>query len=394
MGFGQFRRAILERRARALRREQPRSSCPTVWRISYVNPLGASARRRATRSRRRRPSRGRFRSRRRCTRSPIRAWRTPPPSRRDCTDCTDLVIPSTRARCPWRRDLRRVPRAPHIPEAIPVCRGNTNPRARGGARDSHESPAVAPFARVDPSPGLAVTRPESGRSSEAHDPDATGERGRRRGSRTAAAGSRLATRALRDERCAALGTNTTARPRRERNAACRSRSALRARTVANARRAPPNREPAPFSFRATRYVRTRFGRKLRGFRRSPKTRGERRLSRSCPSATSAALRSTVHDGVWTRARATRYVRTRFGRKLRGFRARRRRGERRLSRSCPSATSAALRSTVHDCVWTRARATRYVRTRFGRKLRGFRRSPKTRGERRLSRSCPSATSRGL
>ena len=271
----------------------------------------------------------------------------------------------------------------HEPARVGEARGLARVARRRAFR------AGRPFAGTGRDPTGIGSIERSARS------DATGERDDERGSRTAATGSRLATRALRDERCAALGTNTTARPRRERNAACRSRSALRARTVANARRAPPNREPAPFSFRATRYVRTRFGRKLRGFRRSPKTRGERRLSRSCPSATSAALRSTVHDGVWTRARATRYVRTRFGRKLRGFRrSPKTRGERRLSRSCPSATSAALRSTVHDCVWTRARATRYVRTRFGRKLRGFRRSPKTRGERRLSRSCPSATSAAL
>jgi len=73
-----------------------------LWRISHVKSFCASARRRATRSRRRRPSRGRFRSRRWCARSPIHAWRSPHPSRRDCTDCTDFVIPSTRERCPWR----------------------------------------------------------------------------------------------------------------------------------------------------------------------------------------------------------------------------------------------------------------------------------------------------
>ena len=351
--FGQFRRAILERRARALRREQPRSSCPTIVAhlvraaIRTWARLRAGARlgRAAAPFARALPVAAKVHT----VTDPRVAYTTSESTglhrlHRPCNPVDSSALPVARAISVESRAR------PPIPEAIPVCRGNTNPRASGRRADSHESPAVAPFARVDPSPGLAVTRPESGRSSEAHDrtrpANETTARQPDRGDGIAARDARASRRAVRRSRDEHDRSPTSGT---KRGVSLSERSAS-----ANGRkRAKSASEPGT----GTVFVPCDSLRS-NSFRR----RGENAVSPLGPFR-----RSTVHRG---RARTF---------------------ERRLSRSCPSATSAALRSTVHDCVWTRARATRYVRTRFGRKLRGFRRSPKTRGERRLSRSCLSATS---
>ena len=407
--FGQFRRAILERRARALRREQPRSSCPTMVAHLVRESLGrvcAPARdsvAAAAPFARALPVAAKVHT----VTDPRVAYTTSESTglhrlHRPCNPVDSSALPVARAISVESRAR------PPIPEAIPVCRGNTNPRASGRRADSHESPAVAPFARVDPSPGLAVTRPESGRSSEAHDrtrpANETTARQPDRGDGIAARDARASRRAVRrsrdehdrsptsgtkrgvslSERSASANGRKRAKSASEpgtgtvfvpcdslRSNSFRSETSGFSALAEDAGRTPSQPLVPVCNLRGASFDSSRwrldegardslrsnsFRSETSGFRRSPKTRGERRLSRSCPSATSAALRSTVHDCVWTRARATRYVRTRFGRKLRGFRrSPKTRGERRLSRSCPSATSAALRSTVHDCVWTRARA---------------------------------------
>ena len=185
--FGQFRRAFLELRAGALLREQPRSSCPTtaahLERESLLR-VGAPARdsvAAAAPFARALPVAAVVRA----ATDPCVAYATSESTglqrlHRHCSPVHSSALPVARAFV--GRDARRERGSPRvsvesractpIPEAIPACRENANPRASGRRADSHESPAVAPFARVDPSPGLAATRPESipiDRSSEARD---------------------------------------------------------------------------------------------------------------------------------------------------------------------------------------------------------------------------------
>ena len=187
MVCGQFRRAILELRARALLREQPRSSCPTIvaqHARETLLRLGAPARdsvAAAAPLARALPVAAVVRA----VTDPRVAYATSESTglhrlHRPCNPVDSSALPVARAfvgrdarseRGSSRVSVESRLRTP-IPEAIPACRENTNPRASGRRADSHESPAVAPFARVDPSPGLAATRPESipiDRSSEARD---------------------------------------------------------------------------------------------------------------------------------------------------------------------------------------------------------------------------------
>lgn len=184
MVCGQFRRAILELRDRALLRKQPRSSSPTFvaqHARETLLRLGAPARdsvAAAAPLARALPVASVVRA----VTDPRVAYATSESTglhrlHRPCNPVDSSALPVARAfvgrdarseRGSSRVSVESRLRTP-IPEAIPACRENTNPRASGRRADSHESPAVAHFARVDPSPGLAVTLPESGRSSEARD---------------------------------------------------------------------------------------------------------------------------------------------------------------------------------------------------------------------------------
>lgn len=215
MVCGQFRRAILELRDRALLREQPRSSCPTIvaqLARETLLRLGAPARdsvAAAAPLARALPVASVVRA----VTDPRVAYATSESTglhrlHRPCNPVDSSALPVARAfvgrdarseRGSSRVSVESRLRTP-IPEAIPACRENTNPRASGRRADSHESPAVAPFARVDPSPGLAVTLPESGRSSEARDrtrpANETTARRPDRGDGTAARDARVSRRAV------------------------------------------------------------------------------------------------------------------------------------------------------------------------------------------------------
>ena len=210
MVCGQFRRAILERRAaRALLREQPPSLCPTT--VAHLARetllrLGAPARdsvAAAAPFARALPVASVVRA----VTDPRVAYTTSESTglhrlHRLCNPVDSSALPVARAFV--GQDARSVsvesrPQTP-IPEAIPACHENTNPRPLGRRADSHESPAFAPFARVDPSPGLAATLPESGRSSEARDrarpANVTTARRPDRGDGTAARDARVSRRAV------------------------------------------------------------------------------------------------------------------------------------------------------------------------------------------------------